>query len=381
MPRPADVIVIGGGVVGAACARELAAAGARVTLLEAGRAASGATGSGMGHVVAMSDSPAQLALTAWSRTLVQELEAPLTAAAGYLPCGTLWIAEDEAQLAAAGAMHEAFGAAGVAAELLDAAGVAAAEPALRPGLAGGLRVPGDVVLSPPRLAAWLLAEAVAHGCDVRERTPVERIEEDGTVVTAVGRLRADAVVNAAGAWAPRLTPGLPIVPRKGHLIETAPMPGVCTHQLVELGYLASAHGFDGASVAFNLQPRRAGGLLIGSSRELVGWEPHIDEAILERMLARAAAFVPALAGAVRTNAWVGFRPAVADKLPLIGRWPAVLGLWIAAGHEGLGVTTALGTARLLAALIAGREPPIDAKPFSPERVAAAGASKPDLGGS
>ena len=63
----------------------------------------------------------------------------------------------------------------------------------------------------------------------------------------------------------------------------------------------------------------------------------------------------------------GFRPATPDKLPLIGAWPATPGLWIAAGHEGLGITTSLGTARILADLIAGREPPIDATPFAPAR--------------
>jgi glycine/D-amino acid oxidase-like deaminating enzyme len=74
--------------------------------------------------------------------------------------------------------------------------------------------------------------------------------------------------------------------------------------------------------------------------------------------------------AVRT--WTGFRPATPDKLPLIGRWPEVPGLWIAAGHEGLGITTSLGTAAILADLIAGREPAIDASPYAPDRGVAAG---------
>ena len=70
------------------------------------------------------------------------------------------------------------------------------------------------------------------------------------------------------------------------------------------------------------------------------------------------------------DTWTGFRPATPDKLPLIGAWPATPGLWIAAGHEGLGITTSLGTAAILADLIAGREPPIDASAFAPARVLA-----------
>jgi glycine/D-amino acid oxidase-like deaminating enzyme len=122
-----------------------------------------------------------------------------------------------------------------------------------------------------------------------------------------------------------------------------------------------------ASVAFNVQPRATGEVIVGSSRELVGWDASLDEAMLARMLARAAEFIPSLAAMQMIRRWFGFRPATADKLPLIGAWPPVAGVWIAAGHEGLGITTSLGTADLLADLIAGREPPIDARPFAPAR--------------
>jgi glycine/D-amino acid oxidase-like deaminating enzyme len=165
-----------------------------------------------------------------------------------------------------------------------------------------------------------------------------------------------------------LTPGLPIVPRRGHLVITDRHPGFCRHQVLELGYLQSAHSMTGASVAFNVQPRVTGQVLIGSSRELVGWDRSPSRSILARMLERAAAFMPRLAALSVIRSWIGFRPATADKLPLIGRWPASDGLWIAAGHEGLGITTALGTARLLGDLVLGRPPSLDAAPFDPARV-------------
>jgi D-hydroxyproline dehydrogenase subunit beta len=131
--------------------------------------------------------------------------------------------------------------------------------------------------------------------------------------------------------------------------------------------LTSAHVMTTESVAFNLQPRPTGQLLIGSSRELVGWDPSINRAVFQRMLNRAIEFMPALADLSIIRTWTGFRPATPDKLPVIGQWEPIPGLWIAAGHEGLGITTSLATARLIADQVAGRETAIDAQPYSPSR--------------
>jgi len=237
-------------------------------------------------------------------------------------------------------------------------------------LAGGLLVPGDGVLYQPRMTLWLLARARDAGAEVRSACRVDRISEHA-VHCGDELLRADVIVNAAGAEAPSLTPELPIVPRKGHLAITDRYPGFVRHQLVELGYLASAHTMSTESVAFNVQPRATQQVLVGSSRELVGWDASTNRRVLAKMLARATEFMPALASLSVIRTWTGFRPATPDKLPLIGAWPATSGLWIAAGHEGLGITTSLGTARLLADLIAGRTPPIDATAFAPTRALAA----------
>jgi glycine/D-amino acid oxidase-like deaminating enzyme len=140
---------------------------------------------------------------------------------------------------------------------------------------------------------------------------------------------------------------------------------------VELGYLTSAHVMTSESVAFNVQPRATGQLLIGSSRELVGWDAAINHAILQRMFRRAIEFMPGLRDLSIIRCWTGFRPATPDKLPLIGRWDPTPGLWVAAGHEGLGITTSLATARLLVDQIMGRATGIDAAPYLPSRVLAA----------
>jgi len=362
-----EAIVVGAGVVGAAVASALARDGWRVTVLESGFVGGGTTSAGMGHLVAMDDSPAQLALTALSVRLWADLAPELPREVEYRATGTIWVAEDDEQLAGVAARREMYEGAGIRTELLDQSSLAEAEPWLREGLAGGLRIAGDAVVYPPRAALHFVNDAIAHGATLREGTSVERIVAHGVLLADGTVMHADVVVNAAGAHAPELTPGLPIVPRKGHLVITDRYPGVCRHQLVELGYLASAHGMTSESVAFNLQPRATGQLLIGSSRELVGWDARINDRLVRQMLERALSFVPALATTSVIRTWTGFRPATPDKLPLIGPWDPVPGLWIAAGHEGLGITTATGTARILADLVAGRATLVDAAPYAPSR--------------
>ena len=358
-------IVIGAGIVGAACAATLARDGFVVTVLDADIPGGGTTAAGMGHLVAMDDSPEQLALTSYSLQLWRDLAHDLPANVELEPTGTLWIAEDAEQLAALRGKQAGYASAGIVSEILDEREMWDAEPNLRRGLAGGLRVPADCVLYPPTATLALLARARAAGADVK-RLRVDAIQP-GAVVTAGGVHRADVVVNAAGARAAELTPGLPIVPRRGHLAITDRYPGFCRHQIVEAGYLASAHEMTTESVACNVQPRQTGQVLVGSSRELVGWDATPNPMILARMLARAAAFMPALAGLSVIRTWIGFRPTTPDGLPLIGKWNAVPGLLIAAGHEGLGITTATATAEIVAAIAAGRSPAIDPAPYSPMR--------------
>jgi glycine/D-amino acid oxidase-like deaminating enzyme len=282
----------------------------------------------------------------------------------------VWVAEDDAQMAAVREKQRVYGNAGITSEVLDERSVYDAEPNLRPGLAGGLRVPFDGVIYPPAAAVALLARARELGAELREHSRVDAIIDNG-VRCGSEVIAADVIVNAAGAAAANLTPGLSVVPRKGHLVITERHPGFCRHQIVELGYLTSAHVMTTESVAFNVQPRLTGQVLIGSSRELVGWDPAINRRVVGRMIERACAFMPGLANLTAVRTWTGFRPATPDKLPLIGRWPETAGLWVAAGHEGLGITTSLGTAAMLADLVAGRTPAIDGSPYAADRDVAA----------
>ncbi len=362
-----DAIVVGAGIVGASCAAALSRDGWRVTVLDRAFASAGTTSVGMGHVVVMDDSPEQLALTAYSARLWRELRPQLTKRSEYDACGTLWIAENAEQLAALEGKRATYASANVRAEVIDSRALRDAEPGLRTDLLGALLVPDDAVIYPPGATLDLLDLVKQNGGAVRDGADVRAIVDHGVVVGSE-TLRADVVVNAAGAAAPALTPGLPIVPRKGHLAITDRYPDMCRHQIVELGYLTSAHAMTSESVAFNVQPRSTGQILIGSSRELVGWDASLNRALLQQMLKRAADLMPALRDTSIIRVWTGFRPATPDKLPLIGAWEQSAGLWVAGGHEGLGITLSLATAQLIADQIAGRKPVIDPSPFSPMRV-------------
>ncbi len=366
-----DVLVVGAGIVGAACAYFLARENLSVEVVDSRFPGAGATAAGMGHIVVMDDSEAQFALTARSRRIWEELSGEMPGECEDDPCGTLWIASDEEEMAAVHAKEAFYRARGVEARMLGGGELAREEPGLRAGLPGARLVPGDRVLYPPAAARWLLDRARERGARLREGCRALAIGASSVRLEAE-TLGSGAVVNAAGPEAPSLTPGLPVAPRKGHLVITDRYPGLCRHQLVELGYLKSAHGAGGSSVAFNLQPRRTGQLLLGSSREFAGWSPEVNPAIVERMVRRGVEFFPPLAALSAIRVWTGFRPATPDKLPLIGRWSAGgAGPWIAAGHEGLGITTALATGELLSALLTGSKPPLDPAPFDPNREMAA----------
>jgi glycine/D-amino acid oxidase-like deaminating enzyme len=361
-----DAVIVGGGIVGAACALAFSRQGMRVALLEPGEIGAGATVAAMGHVVVLDDSPAQLALTRYSLQLWRQIGTSLPAAAEYTERGTLWLAADEEELQAIRHKHSAYSAYGIPCEMLDAEAVTRVEPALRQGLAGGFLVKQDVVVSPQFAARSLLQQAQG----------VTRVQGSaaamgaGRVLLANGEeLHAPILVNAAGEWASTLTPGLPVAKRKGHLAISTPYPGFLRYQVVELGYLKSAHATATDSVACNVQPRANGQLLVGSSRQYGVEGREVNEDILARMFARAAEYLPALPSLTIERVWTGFRSATPDKLPLIGRSVDDATVLLATGHEGLGITTSLATAQLLADTIAGKTPAIPIEPYDPARSA------------
>jgi len=353
----ADVAVIGAGIVGGFIARELHSIGISVVLVDPQSPGLGVTAEGMGHLVVLDDSPTQLALTDYSVRLWRELVPHLPTEVEFRPTGTLWVAEwEDRELleSKAGVLATS----GVPAQVWDQERLRQEEPMLSRSLAGAVWTPGDAVIYAPTAATWAARS-------------IPRIPATATAIsdrgleTTLGRVAAKRVVVAAGNGSHRLLSGLEMRPRKGHLAITPRGYRISDRQVVELGYMRSAHGTDEDSVAFNIQPRATGQVLIGSSRQFGKTDRSIDRSILSRMLVRARQFVPALNQIPILRSWTGFRPTVADGKPRIGPVDGSPEVLVATGHEGFGITAATATAKLIAHHIAGAPCAIDPAPYLP----------------
>jgi glycine/D-amino acid oxidase-like deaminating enzyme len=363
-----DVVIAGAGIVGTACAAELSEAGLRVAVVEPKMIGGGATAAGMGHLAVMDDSPEQFAITRYSQLLWKALVPELPDDAEYLPCGSLWIAADDLEMAEVHRKFAYYRDRNVPVEVLDSPSLAKAEPNLRPGMAGALLMSDDSVVYSPNAARYLGEKAKRTGTDFLLYQSLTRFTKNQAHLDNGTILNTEWILLANGTAAADLVPGLQIQPRKGHLLITDRYPGFVNHQLIELGYLKSAHSVSTDSVAFNVQPRRTGQLLIGSSRQYGTSNPAVESAILSKMLARAVEYMPAIGTLQSIRTWTGFRAATPDKLPLIGPHPDFDGLYLATGHEGLGISTSLATAKLLADQLLNRTPQIAFEPYLPARV-------------
>ena len=371
-----DIIIVGAGIVGAACAAECAAGGLKVLVIDAGCIGGGVTACGMGHLVVMDDSPAQLAMTRYSRDLWRQFaaESPgLPADVEFDPCGTLWVAADEEEIAEVHRKKKLCDENDIPAEIWDAKQLAPGEPKLRPGLAGALRLREDGVLFPPcggslsHRTRQALRRGGSTGCprsvpSPNGRRPARRWHKNS--LQHRHQRRRQLLAAPGQRWGV-----IPVKKRKGHLAITDRYPGYVHHQIVELGYLKSAHSVSSDSVAFNIQPRKTGQILIGSSRQYDADSLAVDTHILARMIHRAQEYMPDVGTLSAIRVWTGHRPATPDKLPLIGPSIESPHIWLATGHEGLGITTSTGTGRLIADLILRRPTAIPAEPYSPSRYA------------
>jgi glycine/D-amino acid oxidase-like deaminating enzyme len=362
-----DAVIVGGGIVGAATAAACAQAGMRVALVERDVIGGGATAAGMGHIVVMDDSEAQFALTRYSQVLWSELARQLPGNAEYEAPGTLWLAADDDEMAEAERKLKNYRERNVSGRLVDARELAELEPNIRPGLVGALLVTEDAVIYPPTAALYLAHVAKDLGVTLLLGRSAIGMGNGRVLLDDGQELAAPCTINATGAWAPELGGEIPVKKRKGHLVITDRYSGYVRHQLVELGYLRSAHSVTSNSVAFNVQPRRTGQILIGSSRQYGDDTSSVDQAILSAMLQRAAVYMPSIGSLNAVRVWTGFRAATPDKLPLIGPSLHDDTVWLATGHEGLGITTSLATGALLAAALTGRQASIPLDPYLPSR--------------
>jgi glycine/D-amino acid oxidase-like deaminating enzyme len=271
-------------------------------------------------------------------------------------------------------------AAGVSVTDVDGPDLAGREPALAPGLAGGAYYPQDMQVQPMLAAAQLVRTASRdHGVAVVLGRAVTGIDHgaDGQVTavrTTAGRIATPAVVNAAGVWAADIARlagvDLPVTPRRGFILVTQPLPALIRHKVYAADYMTAVASDTGELLTSAvIEGTRAGTVLIGSSRERVGFDGRVALPALRRLAAHAVRLFPVLGRARVLRAYHGFRPYSPDHLPLIGPDPRRPGLLHACGHEGAGVGLAPATGDLIAAMLTGAAPPVQAHPFRPSRFA------------
>lgn len=370
-----DAVIIGAGVVGAACAYYAARAGLRVAVVDRGPVAGGTTGAGEGNLL-VSDKEAgpELDLALLSTRLWRELARSLPREIEYEPKGGLVVARDEATLKALRVFADGQRASGVESVEVAADGLADLEPHLAPGQAGGFRYPQDAQVQPAQAAARLLA---ASGAEVHLGEEVTDILLDSAgavrgIRTPRRELLAPAVVNAAGTWADRVASlagvALPVLPRRGFVLVTEPLPRVVRHKVYAADYIADvASGSASLQSSAVVEGTPSGPVLIGATRERVGFDRALSTEALRRLASQAAALFPVLADTRILRTYQGFRPYLPDHLPAIGPDPRRPGLLHACGHEGAGIGLAPATGVLIAAALTGAEPALSPAPFRPER--------------
>ncbi|WP_327070034.1 NAD(P)/FAD-dependent oxidoreductase [Kitasatospora sp. NBC_01302] len=372
LTRPShDVVVIGAGIVGAACAYYAARAGLSVGVVDRGPVAGGTTGAGEGNLLLSDKAPGpELDLARLSARLWRELAEELPAAIEYEAKGGLVVAAEPAGQQALRAFAARQAAAGVRAEEVAADRLADHEPHLAPGLAGGFHYPEDAQVQPALAAAHLLREARRAGAVFY---PGERVTallldpaagRSGTpgvrgVRTARRELAAGAVVNAAGTWGGEVAAlagvRLPVLPRRGFVLVTEPLPRVVRHKVYAADYVADvASGSAALQSSAVVEGTPGGPVLIGATRERVGFDRTVSVEALQRLAAQATALFPVLAGVRVLRAYRGFRPYLPDHLPAIGADPRAPGLYHACGHEGAGIGLAPATGLLIADQLTGR---------------------------
>ncbi|MFG2197005.1 NAD(P)/FAD-dependent oxidoreductase [Streptomyces sp. NPDC048639] len=381
-----DVVVVGSGIAGAACAESLTRRGVRVTVIDRGPLASGTTACGEGNLLVSDKAPgpelalAQASLRRWPALLAELAEelGPRTAACEYEPKGGLVVALGERDVPGLRAFAAAQRDSGVDVRDLSAAEVPCYEPGVTRRARAAAFYPEDAQVQPVLAATALLAAVRARGSRVRTGVRASGVDHgaDGRVralVTADGPLPCGAVVNACGPWAGSFAEAagapLPVLPRRGLVLVTAPLPpGTVRHKVYDADY-ASAVGSGDAELQTStvVESTRAGTVLIGSSRERAGFDERVRLAVLRELARKAAALFPALRDVHALRAYGGFRPYTPDHLPVIGEDPRRPGLWHATGHEGAGIGLAAATGELLAELYAGEPPHLAPEPFRVDR--------------
>jgi glycine oxidase len=364
----ADVVIIGGGVMGCSCAWLLANAGLSVVVLEksvpgaeASSAAAGILGAraeahGPGPMADLLLASARL-YPEWSRALAEATHIDIE----YRQSGVLRTADSDVAFRRLNRETRWMRDQPDAPELLNANEVRRREPALA-GTAGGVFFSEDARVDPKLLfravhvAARNAGVRFETGATVR-RLVVERGRARGVVVDGGKRFDAPCVVLAAGSWSTDVV-GAPlavgsVIPARGQMVE------------LEMPAPPLAHVVFGPRCY--LVPRDDGRVLVGATVEFVGYLREVTARAVRDLLDAALTLAPVLEGATLRGSWSSFRPYTKDELPLLGK-SAVSGLVLATGHYRNGILLAPITAEIIRAIVLGKKPPLDIRPFEASRL-------------
>jgi D-hydroxyproline dehydrogenase subunit beta len=377
LSQTADVVVVGAGAVGAACAYFAARQGIRVHVVERGQIASGTTSAGEGNMlVSDKETGPELDLALYSREVFRDDLAEYGPLWEFEAKGGLVVSATESGADALAELTVRQRASGIEVTNLDGAQLRDYEPYISPALRAGAFYPQDAQVQPILLAGHLLRLARDLGAVVQTNTAVTGILRDGDHVTGVqtsaGAISAGAIVNAAGAWAGAVAElagvQLPVLPRRGFVLVTEPLPLTISHKVYAGEYVANVLSSDeGLQTSPVVEGTASGTVLIGSSRERVGFDRTVSLPVLAQLAANAIALFPMLAAVKVMRSYLGFRPYCPDHLPVIGPDPRAPGLWHASGHEGAGIGLSVGTAKLLMQALGGQPTDLDLSAFRPER--------------
>ena len=382
-----QVVIVGAGIVGAACAYYAARAGLDVAVLERGPVAGGSTSHGEGNLL-VSDKGAgpELALAQDSRRLWLSLREELGEAYEFEEKGGLVVASTDSSLEGLHRFAAGQREAGVTAEVVD--DPRRLEPHLGEHVLGGVYYPEDAQCQPVLAAQAFLLGAKANGARLGQGEPSGVELDPGGAVRGVRtrsgeRLPASAVVNAAGAWGGdvggRLGAPVTILPRRGFVLVTEPGPHRVRHKVYTADYIDNVASSEaGLETSVVVEGTQGGTILIGASRERVGFDPALNPLVLQRLAAGAARLFPFLADVRVMRVYRGFRPYCPDHLPVIGPDPRVPGVIHACGHEGAGIGLAPATGALVTAYLLGTGVEgVEAAPYAallPDRLLGEGAT-------
>ena len=372
-----DAIVIGAGLVGACSALSLVNAGLRVLVLDRGPVASGTTGAGEGNILVSDKEPsAELTLALRSRDAWFEINTDIGGGFELEDKGGVVVSRSEKGIADLKKLSAIQAQHGIQVVELDAKGVKEIEPYISDSVEYAVLYPQDAQCQPMLAAAQIMRAVKKRGGAFIQGENVKTINvKSGKVVgltTEKNTYTCPIIINATGTWAGEIAKMagsyLPIMPRRGFILVTAPAPKIIHHKVYDADYVANVASSDAdLQSSAVVEGTESGTILIGASRERVGFKSDLDVAVLRQLARQAISLFPVLSNIALLRAYRGFRPYAPDHLPVIGEDANVKGLWHAAGHEGAGIGLAPATGELITAQITSTKTFMDPTPFSPKR--------------